>query len=203
MPVKHVALLAIATAFSHVAHAQISLPATPPIVGAQPVATTATVPGLVTLNQAAAASPTPASNSNAATSRQEVPAHEQQQPAAQAQVQLPSRPAGQALPTLPVAAATASTPNPAASTNVVPPLPPVVALPSISPRQPDIALVRISERGGVMQATMTVKGLTRSGLTVGSKVLKQVISEFRDDGLCLDASLHKPKCATFLPFQND
>lgn len=54
-----------------------------------------------------------------------------------------------------------------------------------------------------MQATMTVKGLTRSGLTVGSKVLKQVLSEFRDDGVCLDASLHKPKCATFVPFQND
>lgn len=81
------------------------------------------------------------------------------------------------------------------------PIPSVSAL-AIRPR-PDITLVRISIRGGVQRATLFVKGATRSGLTVGDKVLKQVLSEFRDDGVCLDSSLHKPKCATFIPFAYD
>jgi hypothetical protein len=63
-----------------------------------------------------------------------------------------------------------------------------------------VVLMRISSLNGVQKATLFVKGATRSGLTVGDRVLKLVLSEFRDDGICLDVSLQHARCATFVGF---
>jgi hypothetical protein len=97
----------------------------------------------------------------------------------------------------------ANDPAPATTTPPVP-APAATPMPTGTPRPvPDVVLTRISTINGVQKATLYVKGVTRSGLKVGDRVLKQVLSEFRDDGVCLDASLQRPRCATFVAFNYD
>lgn len=77
-------------------------------------------------------------------------------------------------------------------------------------RLPDIMLYRMSEIDGKRQAVMLVKGQMRR-VQVGNQVLSYVISEMRDDGVCLEAAdkggdKHKDdkqkaaKCKPFLTF---
>lgn len=211
MRVKTLSAAALIASFGFVAGAgaQISMPANSVALGL-PVngPTQQQTPGIVTLGQAAmATSPgreaaavgQPASTGGAQTGTQ------------------PSAPAAASGPAVPASAAPTAasmTPDPAKSAAPtaqtmslqqarqpsVAPLPtPLPSLASAVERPlPEITLLRISNKNGVQQATLYVRGITRSGLTVGSKVLKQVVSEFRDDGICLDKSLHKPKCATFI-----
>jgi hypothetical protein len=95
--------------------------------------------------------------------------------------------------------------DPAPATTTPPaPVPAATPAPAGTPRPvPDVVLTRISSINGVQKATLYVKGVTRSGLKVGDRVLKQVLSEFRDDGVCLDASLQRARCATFVAFNYD
>ena len=66
---------------------------------------------------------------------------------------------------------------------------------------PDFMLMRLSFRDGERHAMLWVKGVTRP-VHVGSHVLKQVVSEIREDGLCLDPVKGKHKCARFLTFDS-
>lgn len=116
---------------------------------------------------------------------------------------VPVSPAPGAVVTLRAAAGNSADGSGAALKPPAPETPAPVA-PSAAPaptRAPDVILMRISSVNGVQRATLNVKGVTRAGLRVGDRVLKQVVSEFRDDGLCLDASLQQPRCATFVSFR--
>ncbi|MCU6502319.1 hypothetical protein LPN04_31440 [Rugamonas sp. A1-17] len=205
-----VILFAVQACFG-AANAQISMPSNATALGLQVGAPTQPqTPGIVTLgeaalssNQIAKGSSVPAQASASAVANKPVQA--QAAPGPAQQLATPSQVAGAAsappapLPTFQPGAAVSNMPPAAA------PLP--TPFPSMlnaqSRLKPDVELVRISSKNGVQQATLYVRGMTRPGLTVGSKVLKLVISEFRDDGVCLDASLHKPKCATFVTAANE
>lgn len=203
-----VILLAVQASFG-TANAQISMPSNATALGLQVGAPTQPqTPGIVTLGEAALSSNQIAKGSSASATASTVaskPVQAQpapntgQQPATPSQVNgaasaqpapLPTFQPGAAVSNMPPAAAPMPTPYPSTPDGQSRP-------------KPDVVLVRISSKNGVQQVTLYVRGMTRSGLTVGSKVLKQVISEFRDDGVCLDVSLHKPKCATFVTADNE
>jgi hypothetical protein len=63
----------------------------------------------------------------------------------------------------------------------------------------DYMLMRISTVGSERRAVLLVKGASRS-VKLGSRVDKHVVSELRDDGLCLDLEHAKPKCALLIAF---
>lgn len=208
-------VLVALTACAGLASAQISMPSGSTALGL-PVSgqTQAQVPGIVTLGEAAMASNSSAKDAPAASAAAAAalsasatssakaaaaPTAGASAPQVAPQAIAPS--AANVAPSAPTAQPGPIVTNLQQSTTPLPsPIPTVIGA-ATRPR-PDIELVRISTKNGVQQATLSVHGMTRSGLTVGSKVLKQVISEFRDDGVCLDTSLHKPKCANFITGNN-